>query len=242
MHELLLSITHSAKQTMQAQAINAHNLANAGTDGFKAEIAYYSSQDDYSRLNATNTVSSNPDLSPGVVRETGRDLDISINGEGWIAVMAADGTEAYSRRGDLQLDAFGQLTNGIGQPIMGNNGPIALPPFGSLEIGSDGTISILPLGQTANTLAVVDRIKLVTIENSEITRSEDGLVRASDGIAVNADASVSVHSGMLEGSNVNVVGEMIKMIDLARRFESEIKLMQSAKENAAALAKIMSMN
>ncbi|PCI81639.1 MAG: flagellar biosynthesis protein FlgF [SAR86 cluster bacterium] len=236
MHELLLSITHSAKQTMQAQAINAHNLANAGTEGFKAEIAYYSTQ------NATSTVSSSPDLSPGVVRTTGRNLDVSINGEGWIAVMAEDGTEAYSRRGDLQLDAFGQLTNGVGQAIMGNNGPIALPPFGTLEIGSDGTISILPLGQTPNTLAVVDRIKLVKLEGSEVRRGVDGLVRMPDGFAVDADSSVSVLSGMLEGSNVNVVGEMVKMIDLARRFESEIKLMQSAKENSAALTKIMSLN
>jgi flagellar basal-body rod protein FlgF len=236
MHELILSITHSAKQTMQAQAINANNLANASTEGFKAEIAYYSTQ------NSTNTVSSNPDLSPGVVRTTGRDLDVSINGEGWIAVMAEDGTEAYSRRGDLQLDAFGQLTNGAGQSIMGNNGPIALPPFGSLEIGSDGTISILPLGQAPNTLAVVDRIKLVTLEGSEVLRGEDGLVRMPDGFAVEADASVTVLSGMLEGSNVNVVGEMVKMIDLSRRFESEIKLMQSVKENSAALTKIMSMN
>ncbi len=236
MYELLLSVTESAKKTMQAQAINAHNLANAGTEGFKAEIAYYSAQA------GSSDISSSPDLSPGIVRTTGRDLDVSINGEGWIAVMAEDGTEAYSRRGDLQVDAFGQLTNGVGQPIMGNNGPIALPPFGSLEIGSDGTISILPLGQTPNTLAVVDRIKLVTLENNEVQRGVDGLIRLPDGFAVDADASVSVLSGMLEGSNVNIVGEMVKMIDLARRFESEIKLMQSAKENSAALAKIMSMN
>lgn len=236
MHELLLSITNSAKQTMQAQAINAHNLANAGTEGFKAEIAYYSAQ------SGTSDVASSPDLSPGIVRTTGRDLDVSINGEGWMAVMAEDGTEAYSRRGDLQVDAFGQLSNGAGQPIMGNNGPIALPPFGSLEIGSDGTISILPLGQTPNTLAVVDRIKLVRLDSNEVQRGVDGLIRLPDGFAVDADASVGVLSGMLEGSNVNIVGEMVKMIDLARRFESEIKLMQSAKENSAALAKIMSMN
>ena len=236
MHELLLSITNSAKQTMQAQAINAHNLANAGTEGFKAEIAYYSAQ------SGTSDVASSPDLSPGIVRTTGRDLDVSINGEGWMAVMAEDGTEAYSRRGDLQVDAFGQLSNGAGQPIMGNNGPIALPPFGSLEIGSDGTISILPLGQTPNTLAVVDRIKLVRLDSNEVQRGVDGLIRLPDVFAVDADASVGGLSGMLEGSNVNIVGEMVKMIDLARRFESEIKLMQSAKENSAALAKIMSMN
>jgi len=236
MHELLISITNSAKQTMQAQAINAHNLANAGTEGFKSEIAYYSA------LDPKGDIASLPDLAPGVVRATGRDLDVSVNGEGWIAVMAEDGTEAYSRRGDLHVDAFGQLTNGAGQAIMGNNGPIALPPFGSLEIGSDGTISVLPLGQTPNTIAVVDRIKLVTLQQNEISRGTDGLMRTPDGFPVEADSSVGVLSGMLEGSNVNVVGEMVKMIDLARRFESEIKLMASAKENSAALAKIMSMN
>ncbi|MEX0963837.1 MAG: flagellar basal body rod protein FlgF [Pseudohongiellaceae bacterium] len=236
MQELLLSISNSAKQTMQAQAINAHNLANAATEGFKAEIAYYSAEE------SARGVSSSPDLSPGVVRTTGRDLDVSVNGEGWIAVMAEDGTEAYSRRGDLQIDAFGQMTNGAGQPIMGNNGPIAVPPLGSLEIGSDGTISLLPLGQTPNTLAVVDRIKLVKLNGDEVLRGTDGLIRMPDGFAVDADASVGVLSGMLEGSNVNVVGEMVKMIDLARRFESEIKLMQSANENSVALAEIMSLN
>ena len=236
MHELLLSITNSAKQTMQAQAVNANNLANASTDGFKAELAYYSS------LDFGGAISSTPDLSPGTVRTTGRELDISINGEGWIAVVAGDGTEAYSRRGDLQIDAFGQLTNGGGQLVLGNNGPIALPPFGKVEIGSDGTVSVLPLGQTPNTLAVVDRIKLVKFEDQQLQRGTDGLIRLPDGGTVNADASVAVTSGVLEGSNVNVVGEMVKMIDLARRFESEIKLMKHAQENSAALAKIMSMS
>lgn len=236
MQELLHSITHSAKQTMLAQAVNANNLANASTDGFKAEIAYYSS------LDFNGAISSTPDLSPGTVRTTGRELDISINGAGWIAVLAGDGTEAYTRRGDLQIDAFGQLTNGAGQLILGNNGPIALPPFGSVEIGTDGTVSVLPLGQSPNTLAVVDRIKLVTLEDNELRRGIDGLISLPDGQATVADAAVTIISGALEGSNVNVVGEMVKMIDLARRFEGEIKLMKSAQENSAALAKIMSMS
>ncbi len=235
MYELLNSITHSAKQTMQAQAVNANNLANASTDGFKAEIAYYSS------LNLSGEISSTADLSQGTVRTTGRELDIAINGEGWFAVIGADGTEAYTRRGDLQIDAFGQITNGAGQLLLGNKGPISLPPFGSVEIGTDGTVSILPLGQGPNTLAVVDRIKLVTLEPSDLERGDDGLLRLKEDALVNADAAVNVISGALEGSNVNVVGEMVKMIDLARRFEGEIRLMKSAQENSAALAEIMSM-
>lgn len=235
MYELLNSITHSAKQTMRAQAVNANNLANASTDGFKAEIAFYSSQD------LSGEISSTPDLSQGTVRTTGREMDVAINGEGWFAVLGADGSEAYTRRGDLQIDAFGQLTNGAGQLLLGNNGPIALPPFGSVEIGTDGTVSILPLGQSPNTLAVVDRIKLVTLEASDLQRGDDGLLRLREDALVNPDAEVTVISGALEGSNVNVVGEMVKMIDLARRFESEIRLMKSAQENSAALAEIMSM-
>ena len=235
MYELLNSITQSAKQTMQAQAVNANNLANASTDGFKAEIAYYSS------FGLSGEISSTPDLSQGTLRTTGRELDIAVNGEGWFAVIAADGSEAYTRRGDLQIDALGQITNGAGQLLLGNNGPISLPPFGSVEIGSDGTVSILPLGQGPNTLAVVDRIKLVTLDAGDLQRGDDGLLRLKEDALVNADAAVTVISGAIEGSNVNVVGEMVKMIDLARRFEGEIRLMQSAKENAEALDEIMSM-
>jgi len=235
MYELLNAITQSAKQTMRAQAVNANNLANASTDGFKAEIAFYSSQE------LTGEISSLPDLSQGTLRTTGREMDIAINGEGWFAVLGADGSEAYTRRGDLQIDAFGQLTNGAGQLLLGNDGPIALPPFGSVEIGTDGTVSILPLGQSPNTLAVVDRIKLVTVDSNDLQRGDDGLLRLREDALVNADAAVTVISGAIEGSNVNVVGEMVKMIDLARRFESEIRLMKSAEENSAALAEIMSM-
>ncbi|PCJ26663.1 MAG: flagellar biosynthesis protein FlgF [SAR86 cluster bacterium] len=236
MQELLISITASAKQTMQAQAVNANNLANASTDGFKSEITYYSGRE------SAGEIASSPDLSAGVIRTTGRSLDVAINGNGWFAVLDANGEEAYTRRGDLQVDSFGQLTNGIGQLLMGNNGPIALPPFGAVEIATDGTISILPIGQSPNTLAIVDRIKLVVLDNEKLYRSEDGLMRLPEFEVADPDASVSLVSGALEGSNVNVVAEMVKMIELARRFEGEIQLMQSAKENSEALAKIMSMS
>ncbi len=236
MSELLVTAMDSANKIMQAQAVNTNNLANASTDGFRAEMAYISD------LNSGGEVYSAPDLSHGAVRTTGRSLDVSINGEGWIAVIGADGTEGYSRRGDLQVDAFGQLSDGTGKPILGNNGPVALPPFSSVEIANDGTISIQPLGQTPNTLAVVDRIKLVLVAEDDLHRGEDGLMRLSSGQTASADSFVRVTSGSIEGSNVNAVAEMVKMIDLARRFEGQVKLMQSAQENASALSKIMSMS
>ncbi len=236
MNELLITAMNSANQIMQAQAVNTNNLANASTDGFKAEIAYISD------AQSGGGVYSTPDLSKGAIRTTGRSLDISIDGDGWIAIMTPDGTEAYSRRGDLRVDAFGQLSNGAGHPIMGNSGPIALPPFAAVEIATDGTISVQPLGQNPNTMAVLDRIKLVQIANSELHRGEDGLMRLPPGEIAGADGSIRVFSGSLEGSNVNAVAEMVKMIELARRFEGHIKLMQSAQENASVLSKIMSMN
>ncbi|MCG8416044.1 MAG: flagellar basal body rod protein FlgF [Pseudomonadales bacterium] len=236
MYELLESITESAKKTLQAQQVNANNLANASTVGFKAEIAYYMEEE------GSLTLESMPDLTPGIVQQTGRALDVSIQGDGWLAIMAEDGTEAYTRRGDLRVDALGQLTTGLGHPVLGNNGPIALPPFSQVEIGADGTLSIVPFGQQPNTLAVVDRLKLVTLQADQLQRREDGHLQLPDGEVAAPDAAVRVMSGAIEGSNVNVVGELVRMIDLARRFESEIQLMQDAKENSSALASVMNIN
>lgn len=235
MSQLLLNAVDNAKQIMHAQAVNANNLANVSTDGFKAELAMVAAANNGGQAYST------ADLSEGVIRSTGRNLDIAINGEGWIGVLGNDGTEGYSRRGDLHVDALGQLVDGSSRPILGNNGPIALPPFTSVEIATDGTISIQPLGSAANTLAVVDRIKLAEPDEQRLARSEDGLMRLPNNEVADASANVRVTAGSLEGSNVNAVGEMVKMIDLARRFEGQVKLMQTAQENQQALSKIMSM-
>ena len=236
MNELLSTVMNGAENIMRAQAVNANNLANASTDGFRAELAHIFSQD------GATQIASTPKLSQGVVRTTGRDLDISIDGEGWIAIQSPNGVEGYSRRGDLQIDAFGQLTDGARNPIIGNSGPIALPPFTSLEIGNDGTISIQPQGSAPNTLAVIDRIKLVLPEEGSLVRGEDGIMRMNNNEESPADASVSITTGTLEGSNVNAVEEMVKMINLARQFEAQVRMMQSAKENASVLSKLLSMN
>lgn len=236
MSQVNMIAMENAQQIMLAQAVNANNLANVSTDGFQAELAYVIDTDD-----GKQAVSS-PDFSPGYIRSTGRDLDIAVKGGGWIAVMGFDGTEGYSRRGDLQVDSFGQLTDGAGKPVLGNSGPIALPPFTSVEIAVDGTISIQPLGQTANTLAVVDRIKLVELELGQVYRGDDGLMRLADGQTAPASATVQVVSGSLQGSNVNAVEEMVKMIDLSRRFEAQIKLIQTEDENQAALSQLMGLS
>lgn len=246
MDRMLFIAMSGAKETMKAQSINANNLANASTTGFKADFQSSLSQQVYgpglpSRVYAT-TQDSGVDLAKGSIVSTGRDLDIAINGEGWFAVQAGDGNEGYTRAGDLKIDNLGRLTNGAGHLVLGNGGPITIPENAKLEIGSDGTISIQPLGQPVNTLAVVDRIKLVNPANDQLEKGVDGLMHLKKGENATEDASVSVTSGAMESSNVNTVGALVRMIELARQYETHIKLMHSAEENDRASAEIIKMS
>ncbi|HEY0963298.1 MAG TPA: flagellar basal body rod protein FlgF [Pseudomonadales bacterium] len=236
MSELLTTVMNGARLVMKAQAVNANNLANAGTDGFRAELVHVNAAGDVESQTTT------PDFAQGMIRTTGNSLDVSVDGPGWIAIQTPEGEEGYTRRGDLRVDALGQLTNGAGQPVLGNGGPISVPPFSALEIASDGTISIQPLGQDATTIAVVDRIKLALPDEGRLRRGEDGIMRLPDREVAPPDASVRVQSGTLEGSNVNAVGELLKMIDLSRQFEAQVRLMKSAEENSSSLASVLSLN
>jgi flagellar basal-body rod protein FlgF len=175
----------------------------------------------------------------GSTQYTGRDLDVAVKDGGWIAVQAKDGGEAYSRRGDLRVDENGLLMTGNDLPVMGNGGPIAVPPFEKIDIGVDGTVSIRPLGATGDQLAVIDRIKLVAPQYEEMEKGDDGLMRLKGGGQAEPDAAQRLVSGALESSNVNVVNEMVDMIELARRFELQVKMMKTAQENATAAASII---
>lgn len=228
---------------MRAQAINAHNLANASTPGFRADLASFSATEmvggglgarAFGQLRGEGV-----DLRYGTIETTGRELDIAISGEGWIAVRTADGGEAYSRRGDLHINPLGQLTNGAGQAILGNSGPIAIPPHARLEIGSDGTISIQALGQGPENMAFVDRIRLVNPELSTLRKGADGLLRSPEPVAV--DKSLRLTAGALESSNVNTVEAMVRMIELSRSFETQSKMMRLAAENDQASTELMRM-
>lgn len=236
MNNLMGAINMRARQVMMAQAVNANNLANASTNGFVAELLHVSNSLDGSQDFSV------ADFTRGPIQQTGRDLDASVQGEGWIGVLSPTGDEAYSRRGDFRIDATGQLTDGAGHMIMGNNGPINLPPFESVTIAIDGTISIRPLGSQANNMAVVDRVRLVNPANTTLVRGEDGLFRPPFGTQIDVDANVRLQIGTLEGSNVNAVAELLKMMDLAREFETNIKLMQSSDENAKRLNTLMRLN
>ena len=211
-----------AKETLRAQTANSHNLANASTNGFRADLSAFQSRavvgSGYaSRVYATNTTTG-WDPTVGAQMFTGRDLDVAIQGDGFIAVQGRDGREAYTRAGDLIIDTNGQLMTKTGLQVMGDGGPMSVPPNNSLAISPDGTISIVPQGQGPETTASIGRIKLVNPGNDLMDRGEDGLFRMRDGSDVPADANVRVSSGALEASNVNAAESMVNMIELARNF------------------------
>ena len=243
MDRMLYIAADGAAQIQRAQTVNANNLANVGTTGFKAQFEALRALPLYGPGHASrvHTLSETPgvDFSPGSMQATGRNLDVAVNGAGWIAVQAADGSEAYTRAGDLRVSPTGILETGTGLPVLGDGGPISIPDAQEIEIAADGTVSVLPVGQAPSTLAVVGRIKLVNPDPAELVRGEDGLLRGRDGAPSVPDANVRLASGVLESSNVNSVEALTSMIHLARQFEAQVKLMKVAEETDAASAKLM---
>jgi flagellar basal-body rod protein FlgF len=239
MDKMLYIAMSGAKQTMLSQAINTNNLANVSTTGFKADLAQMRAMPVFGPGMPTRAyaMTENPgiNMEPGPLNTTGRELDVAVRGEGWMAVQAEDGTEAYTRAGDLRVSSTGVLVTGAGHPVMGNNGgPIVIPPFEKIEIGTDGTVSIRPVGQAPNVLAQVERIKLVNPPAASLHKGNDGLIRLTEGGTAPPNANVQLVAGALEGSNVSAVESMVKMIELSRQYETQVKMMNAAKENDAA--------
>ncbi len=245
MDRMLYVAMSGAKQTALAQAVNSNNLANANTSGFREDLAAFRSMPVFGPGAPTRVyaMTENPgvNLESGAIQATGRDLDMAVQGNGWIAVQAPDGQEAYTRAGNLRIESGGLLVTGSGYPVMGNRGPIAIPQAESLEIGVDGTITIRGIGEFANSLAVVDRIKLVNPDGAQLVKGKDGLLRLKDGYEADADASVRLVSGALETSNVNTVDAMVNMIALARQYEAQVKMMKAAGEMAAKSNELLSL-
>lgn len=234
-----------AKQILLAQAANSNNLANASSTGFRADLAAFKSLPvsgpGYDSRVYAVAGNAGVDMTPGPLSMTGRDLDVAVSESGLIAVQGPDGSEAYTRAGNLKIDNTGLLQNGAGLPVLGDGGPITVPAYQKLEIGADGTISIQPLGQTATTMAVVGRIKLVNPPREQLIKGGDGLLHLNDGSTPVADAMVHLVSGSIEGSNVTTVDAMTTMIELSRQYEMQIKIMKEAEQNDADSAKLMAM-
>ncbi|QSL93012.1 flagellar basal-body rod protein FlgF [Pseudomonas sp. NFACC19-2] len=239
---LYVSMTGAQNNTLALRA-HANNLANVSTSGFRRDFEQARSMPLFGESYPARVfaMSERPatDFRPGSLQETGRDLDVAIGGKGWIAVQAPDGGEAYVRTASLNIDALGVLRTGNGLPVMGNAGPIAVPPEQKVEIGQDGTISIRALGEDPNVLAEVDRIKLVNPDPKSMEKGTDGLIRVKGQPEIEADATVQVTSGFLEASNVNAVEEMTAILSLSRQFELSVKMMRTAEDNSSAMARVL---
>jgi len=232
-----------ASQNALAQKAHANNLANISTSGFQRDLEQARSMpvfgDSFPARAYAMTERPATDFTPGSLLETGRDLDVAVGGDGWIAVQAPDGSEAYVRTASMNIDALGVLRAGNGMPVMGNGGPIAVPPEQKIEVGEDGTISIRALGEGPQVMAEVDRIKMVNPDLKTMTKGLDGLIHTTTGQPAVADANVKLVSGFLENSNVNAVEEMTSVLALSRQFELHIKMMTTAKEGDEAMARVL---
>ena len=243
MDKLLYVAMSGAKESLRAQAANNHNLANASTTGFKADLSAFQSRAVtgpglcVARLRQERSVGW--DSSPGAQQQTGNSLDLSVNGSGYIAVQDATGNEAYTRAGDLHVDPSGQLMTATGQPVLGDNGPISIPPSSSITVGQDGSISIVPLGSTANTSAIVAPDQAGEPAGRHLAA---GRRRAAPQHQHGPGGSRCVddgHPGTLESSNVNIASAMVNMIELARQFDMQIKSLHNADENAQSATKLL---
>jgi|ERR1022692_4170641 flagellar basal-body rod protein FlgF len=232
-----------AKQIMQAQAVNNQNISNVNTTGFRADTVSFASLPVYgpgyaTRVNAI-AADSGTNFASGVLASTSRSLDIAVNGNGYIAVQGAGGKEAYTRAGDLQIDANGALTTATGLPVMSETGPIVIPPSAQVTIGGDGTVSVVPLGLSPAAQSQIDQIKLVNPPTKDLQKGEDGLLRLKSGGTAKTDSTVTVASGMLESSNVNAAQSLVNMIELQRLYEFQIKSINSTDQNEQSAERLM---
>jgi flagellar basal-body rod protein FlgF len=230
MDRLIYLAMAGAKASLQRQDVLAHNLANVSTTGFRAELAAFRAvpvQGDgaSTRVYALETTVGY-DAQPGVVQSTGRALDVALRGDGWLAVQAFDGSEAYTRAGALEVDPQGQIVDPDGRPMLGDGGPIVVPPNARVAIAPDGAVSAA-VGDAVP--QVVGRLKIVTPE-SPLQRGTDGLFRAADGDDLAADPAGRLQDGALEGSNVSAVQSMVGMIAAARQFEHQMRMLQGAEQ------------
>ena len=231
-----------AKALMQRQDALSNNLANANTTGFRADLLAFRSVPIRADGTATTRVynleaTAGFNTQSGALTQTGRALDVAVNGDGWFAVQGLDGIEAYTRAGGLEVSADGILQTRNGLPVLSDGGPITVPANAELVMGSDGTVSAKVAGQAPS---AVGRIKLVNPPAGELRKGADGLVRPVNGEPAPADEAVRMASGVLESSNVNVVESMVGMIALSRQFEMQMRLLQTAEQNSQRAAQLLS--
>ncbi len=245
MDRMIYVAMSGAKNLMQRQETVANNLANLNTPGYRAATAAFrvapvvGAELPTRAFSVETTIGA--DFQAGTIQSTGRPLDVAIPGKGWFAVQGADGSEAYTRNGSFQVSEQGQLQTSAGQAVLGDGGPITIPAGQKVSIGADGIISGIPEGG-GKAVTAVGRLKLANPPDAELVRRPDGLFGMRDGSSADADPLVKVTSGAIEGSNVNAVEAMVGMISLARQFETQMKLLQTAEGNARKASSLLSVN
>jgi len=233
-----------AREVTRQQAAVSHNLANISTHGFRQELNVFRALPVVGEGAKTRAfvleTTPRTDFTQGVIQQTGLPLDVALRGPGWIAVQDANGQEAYTRMGHMQINQNGvmQTTNGLN--VLGDAGPVAVPPNQDILIGKDGTVSTLPIGRDLNAVAIAGRIKLVNPAETDLVRGDDGLFRLKSGQPAEADANVTLVSGALETSNVNPAEAMVSMVSLARQFEMQMRVIRAAEDNNRSADKVLS--
>jgi flagellar basal-body rod protein FlgF len=244
MDQLIYTSLSAMRALMQKQTITANNLANVNTVGFRgdmtnAEAVYMPSSGGISARAQASDSKDSANMDAGANVATGRDLDVSMDGDALLGVQATDGTEAYTRRGDLQVADSGLLVTGDGLPVMGDSGPITLPPADNIHIDKTGVIWIVPQGGDPNQPQQLEHLKLVSAKGSQVQKGEDGLFHVANGGALPSDPTARVTTGALEGSNVSVTKTLTDMIDASRAWETQVKMLSGAKEMDTSTAQLM---
>lgn len=243
MDRLIYTSLTALRGAQARQTATASNLANAQTPGFRADLSEAQSlwlrgDGVESRVVSSEEVVA-ADMRSGTVSETGRDLDVAMQGNAMLTVQSDDGEESYTRRGDLQLSASGLLTNGEGQPVLGAQGPITIPPADKIIIDNDGKISIIPVGGDPSQPQEIDKLRLVSPSGSKIVKGLDGLFRVKGGGVLPDDPDARLTSRHLEGSNVSATETLVKMIEASRSWDTQLKLIGDARDMDTATADLM---
>lgn len=243
MDRLVYTALSGLRSQMSAQASIANNIANASTIGFRADRVSFDRMVLGGSPLDTRTMASeevnDADRKAGTIIQTGRPLDIAAVSDSWIAVQGTDGTEAYTRRGDLSVAASGVLETGDGFPVMGSGGPITVPPHSSIRIAGDGTVSIVPEGGDPNQPQVIDQIKLVSTQGSQTVKGLDNNLHVKGGGVLPQDLNAQIESGSLEQSNVNLTQSLVDMIENQRSYEVQANLLKEAKNMDESTASLM---
>lgn len=245
MDRLIYVAMTGAKHASMQQTTIANNLANAATPGFKQELSASRALQviggaGYQTRAFTLEQTTSSDFSPGTIQTTGRDLDIAVTTEGMFAVQTGNG-EAYTRGGGLEIDSTGLLKTRSGFPILGDSGPIVVPPNANVAFAKDGTVSSVSTIDPTQSVQL-GRLKLVKPDEAQLDRGNDGLFRLRDGTPAQNDASVQIASGALEASNVNSVDQLVRMINYQRNYDLQVRMLQTADQNAKAAAQVMSLS